>query len=84
MEPYQGGGDMIRSVSFEKTTYNDLPHKFEAGTPNIVGPIGLAALRADAATFTYGTGLVGLRLSDDRSGPAAPSTIALDQRCEVV
>ncbi len=43
MEPYQGGGDMIRTVSFEETTYNDLPHKFEAGTPNIVGAIGLAA-----------------------------------------
>jgi cysteine desulfurase/selenocysteine lyase len=43
MPPYQGGGDMIRSVTFEKTTYNDLPHKFEAGTPNIVGGIGLAA-----------------------------------------
>ena len=35
MPPYQGGGDMIKSVSFEKTTYNDLPHKFEAGTPAI-------------------------------------------------
>lgn len=42
MPPYQGGGDMIRTVSFEKTTYNDLPYKFEAGTPNIVGAIGLA------------------------------------------
>jgi cysteine desulfurase/selenocysteine lyase len=41
MPPYQGGGDMIRSVSFEKTTYNDLPHKFEAGTPNIAGAIVL-------------------------------------------
>jgi cysteine desulfurase/selenocysteine lyase len=41
MPPYQGGGDMIRSVSFEKTTYNDLPYKFEAGTPNIAGGIGL-------------------------------------------
>jgi len=41
MTPYQGGGDMIRSVKFEKTTYNDLPHKFEAGTPNIAGVIGL-------------------------------------------
>ena len=41
MPPYQGGGDMIKSVSFEKTTYNELPHKFEAGTPNIVGGIGL-------------------------------------------
>lgn len=43
MPPYQGGGDMIERVTFEKTTYNILPHKFEAGTPNIVGGIGLGA-----------------------------------------
>lgn len=43
LPPYQGGGDMIKTVSFEKTTYNDLPHKFEAGTPNIAGGIGLGA-----------------------------------------
>ncbi len=43
MPPYQGGGDMIRSVSFAKTTYNELPYKFEAGTPNIAGAIGLGA-----------------------------------------
>ncbi|HKB80693.1 MAG TPA: cysteine desulfurase [Thermoanaerobaculia bacterium] len=41
MPPYQGGGDMILSVTFEKTTYNALPYKFEAGTPNIAGAIGL-------------------------------------------
>lgn len=41
MPPYQGGGDMIKTVSLEKTVYNDLPHKFEAGTPNIIGGIGL-------------------------------------------
>ena len=41
--PYQGGGDMIKTVTFEKTTYNELPHKFEAGTPNIVGGIALGA-----------------------------------------
>jgi cysteine desulfurase/selenocysteine lyase len=41
MPPYQGGGDMIASVSFEKTTFNSLPHKFEAGTPHIAGGIGL-------------------------------------------
>ena len=41
MPPYQGGGEMIRSVTFEKTTYNVLPNKFEAGTPNIVGGIGM-------------------------------------------
>lgn len=43
MPPYQGGGDMIRTVSFEKTTYNHLPYKFEAGTPHIAGVIGLGA-----------------------------------------
>ncbi|HEV7633426.1 MAG TPA: cysteine desulfurase [Steroidobacteraceae bacterium] len=43
MPPWQGGGDMIRTVSFEKSTWNDLPHKFEAGTPHISGAIGLAA-----------------------------------------
>ena len=43
LPPYQGGGDMILTVSFEGTTYNDLPYKFEAGTPNIAGAIGLGA-----------------------------------------
>ncbi len=43
MPPYQGGGDMILEVSFEGTTYNDLPYKFEAGTPNIAGVIGMGA-----------------------------------------
>jgi cysteine desulfurase/selenocysteine lyase len=43
MSPWQGGGDMIRTVSFEHSTWNDLPYKFEAGTPNISGAIGLAA-----------------------------------------
>jgi len=43
MPPWQGGGDMILTVSFDKTTYNDLPWKFEAGTPNISGAVGLAA-----------------------------------------
>jgi len=43
MPPYQGGGDMIASVTFDKTTYNALPYKFEAGTPDIAGVIGLGA-----------------------------------------
>lgn len=43
MPPYQGGGDMIASVTFEKTTYADIPQKFEAGTPHIAGAIGLGA-----------------------------------------
>jgi cysteine desulfurase/selenocysteine lyase len=53
MPPYQGGGDMIRTVTFEKTTFNDLPYKFEAGTPNIEGAIGLGA----AIDFVSGIGL---------------------------
>ena len=52
MPPYQGGGDMIRSVTFEKTTYADLPHKFEAGTPHIAGVVGLGA----AVDYLQGVG----------------------------
>ena len=43
LPPYQGGGEMIETVTFEKTTYNELPHKFEAGTPDIAGTVGLGA-----------------------------------------
>lgn len=43
MQPYQGGGEMIRHVTFEKSTFNDAPGKFEAGTPNIAGAIGMGA-----------------------------------------
>jgi cysteine desulfurase/selenocysteine lyase len=43
MPPYQGGGDMISSVSFERTVYNEIPHKFEAGTPHVAGAVGLGA-----------------------------------------
>jgi cysteine desulfurase/selenocysteine lyase len=43
LPPWQGGGDMIKSVTFEKTVYNDLPYRFEAGTPHIAGAIGLGA-----------------------------------------
>ena len=52
-EPYQGGGDMIRTVSFEESTWNDLPYKLEAGTPNIAGVIGLGA----AIEFMTGLGM---------------------------
>lgn len=71
MPPYQGGGDMIQSVTFEKTLYNSLPYKFEAGTPNIAGGIGLGAavdyldgIGMDAIAaheqdlLAYGTGLL--------------------------
>jgi len=53
MPPYQGGGDMIRSVTFEKTTYNSLPYKFEAGTPNIAGGIAFGT----ALDYVTGLGL---------------------------
>jgi cysteine desulfurase/selenocysteine lyase len=53
MPPFQGGGDMIKSVSFEKTVYNDLPYKFEAGTPHIAGTIGLGV----ALDYLEGLGL---------------------------
>ncbi|HUI41405.1 MAG TPA: cysteine desulfurase [Terriglobia bacterium] len=53
LPPYQGGGDMIRSVSFEKTIYNVIPYKFEAGTPNIGATIGLGA----AIDYVHGVGL---------------------------
>lgn len=56
LPPYKGGGDMIKEVSFEKTTYNDLPFKFEAGTPNIEGIIGLA----EAIHFINHTGIASI------------------------
>src|SRR5258708_28560086 len=71
MPPFMGGGDMISSVAFERSTWNVLPYKFEAGTPHIAGAIGLHAaldyieatgLEAIAAhardLLTYGTGLL--------------------------
>jgi len=53
MSPYQGGGDMIKSVTFEKTIYNDIPYKFEAGTPNIAGVTALGS----AVDYINGVGL---------------------------
>jgi cysteine desulfurase/selenocysteine lyase len=53
MQPYQGGGEMIRSVTFERTTFNDIPMRFEAGTPNIAGAIGLGA----AVDYLNGIGM---------------------------
>lgn len=61
LPPYQGGGEMIQSVSFAKTTYNALPHKFEAGTPNIAGAIGLGA----ALDYLESLPLVSLRAHEN-------------------
>jgi cysteine desulfurase / selenocysteine lyase len=62
MPPWQGGGDMILSVSFEKTTYNELPYKFEAGTPNISGAVGLAA----AMDYLEGLGIEAIAAHEQR------------------
>ena len=62
MPPWQGGGDMILTVSFEKTTYNDLPYKFEAGTPNISGAVGLAA----AMDYVESLGLAAIAAHEHR------------------
>ncbi len=53
LPPYQGGGEMIETVTFEKTTYNELPHKFEAGTPDIAGVIGLGAAIEYIQSISY-------------------------------
>lgn len=62
MPPWQGGGDMIRSVTFERSTYNDLPWKFEAGTPHISGAVGLAA----AIDYVDGLGLGNIAAHEQR------------------
>jgi len=61
MEPYQGGGEMISTVTFEKTTYNQLPFKFEAGTPNVSGVLGLET----ALTFIEETGFEFIKNQED-------------------
>jgi cysteine desulfurase/selenocysteine lyase len=62
MSPFQGGGDMIASVTFEKTTYNKIPHKFEAGTPDIAGVIGLGA----AIDYVQAIGLAAISDYEER------------------
>ena len=61
MAPYQGGGEMILSVTFEKTIFNHVPHKFEAGTPNIAGAIGLGA----AVDYLLGLGRDNVRIYEE-------------------
>src|SRR5581483_9269601 len=61
MPPYQAGGDMIRSVTFEKTTYNVLPCKFEAGTPNVSGAIALGT----AIDYVRAIGLEAIAAHED-------------------
>jgi cysteine desulfurase/selenocysteine lyase len=61
MPPYQGGGEMILSVSFEKTTFKEIPHKFEAGTPDIAGAVGLGA----AIDYVNGVGFDGIAAHEE-------------------
>lgn len=70
--PYQGGGEMIRTVSFEGTTYADPPAKFEAGTPNIAGPVGLAA----AADYLENLGIPEVASHEERVRAYAESRLS--------
>ena len=72
MPPWQGGGEMILTVSFEKTTYNELPWKFEAGTPNISGAVGIAA----AMDYLEGLGLDAIAAHEQRLLAAATAELA--------
>jgi cysteine desulfurase/selenocysteine lyase len=72
MPPWQGGGDMILTVSFEKSTFNELPYKFEAGTPNISGAVGLAA----ALDYIEGLGLEAIGAHEDRLLQRATAELA--------
>ncbi len=75
MEPYQGGGEMILSVTFDKTDYNHVPHKFEAGTPNIAGAVGLAA----AIDYLDGIGMERITAyEDDLLGYATEALTSVD------
>ncbi len=73
MPPYQGGGEMISSVTFEKTEYNVIPFKFEAGTPHIAGAIGLG----EAIDYITGLGLD--RILEHEKGVLAYATGQLSQ-----
>jgi len=82
MAPWQGGGEMIETVSFEQTTYQGLPYKFEAGTPNIAGAIGLGA----AVTFLNGLDREAVALHENRllqhaikRGAACPRLVQVGQ-----
>jgi len=72
MPPYQGGGDMISSVTFEKTTYNKLPYKFEAGTPHMAGAIGLGA----AIEYVNGLGMDNIAAHEHKLLAYATETVS--------
>jgi cysteine desulfurase/selenocysteine lyase len=80
MPPWQGGGEMILTVSFEKTTYNELPWKFEAGTPNISGAVGLAA----AMDYLESLGLEAVAAHEQRLLQLATAELARLPDIEIV
>src|SRR3981081_3461427 len=80
MPPWQGGGDMILTVSFEKTTYNELPWKFEAGTPNMSGAVGLAA----AMDYLESLGLEAVAAPERRLRHPAPADRARLPAIEII
>jgi cysteine desulfurase/selenocysteine lyase len=80
MPPWQGGGDMILTVSFEKSTYNELPWKFEAGTPNMSGAVGLAA----AMDYVEGLGIAAIGAHEERLLKLATSELARLPEIEII
>jgi cysteine desulfurase/selenocysteine lyase len=80
MPPWQGGGDMISSVTFEKTLYNKVPHKFEAGTPDVAGVVGLGA----AIDYLAGLPLAGRKAHEDRLLEEATSALRAIPRLRIV
>jgi cysteine desulfurase/selenocysteine lyase len=80
MPPWQGGGDMILTVSFEKSTYNELPWKFEAGTPNMSGAVGLAA----AMDYVEGLGIAAIAAHEERLLKLATSELARLPDIEII
>jgi cysteine desulfurase / selenocysteine lyase len=80
MPPYQGGGDMIASVSFEKTTYNKAPHRFEAGTPHIAGAVGLSA----ALDYLEGLGLERVAAHEDQLLARATAALSAIPRVRLI
>jgi len=80
LEPYQGGGEMIRNVTFEETEFAEIPQKFEAGTPNITGAIGVAA----ALEFVDEQGIETVRAHEERVLEAATERVGAIDGVEVV
>jgi cysteine desulfurase/selenocysteine lyase len=80
MPPYQGGGNMIHSVTFERTTFNDIPERFEAGTPHIAGALGLAA----ALDYVGGVGLDAIAAYEQELLAYATHVLAAIPRVRVI